>query len=194
MRVPIAVTYRDVPKTANIDSLIRRKASKLERVCDHIDSCRVAIERPNRSQRTGTEYTVRIDMTVPPGHELVVRRSSHIAGGPDDLHRAVHEAFDAAKRRLQRVSEVQRGRVKNHPEQSLHAVIDKLFDDYGFIRTVDNREVYFHRNSVVSPRFEQLRVGAGVAFTETPGDDGPQASSVRLVDRRGQPGRRRESL
>ncbi len=66
------------------------------------------------------------------------------------------------------------------------ALITRLIDDYGFIETVDGREIYFHRNSLVGDTpFEALEPGAGVAFSEEAGEEGPQASSVRVVDRRG---------
>jgi cold shock CspA family protein len=63
--------------------------------------------------------------------------------------------------------------------------VTRLFEDYGFLRSIDGAEIYFHRNSVLSPGFEALRVGAGVAFAEELGEKGPQASSVRIVDGRG---------
>lgn len=67
MQVPLKITFRDVPKTEAIEALVREKAAKLERVCDAIISCQIAIERPHRHEKTGNPYRVRIAMTVPPG-------------------------------------------------------------------------------------------------------------------------------
>ena len=55
---------------------MREKAAKLKHVCDAIISCRIAIERPHRHEKTGNPYRVRIAMTVPPGKELVVTREA----------------------------------------------------------------------------------------------------------------------
>jgi cold shock CspA family protein len=65
----------------------------------------------------------------------------------------------------------------------MHGVIAKLLDGYGFISS--NGRDLFHENSVVSDHFRDLRVGMGVAWDEELGVDGPQASSVRVIDRRG---------
>ena len=53
--------------------------------------------------------------------------------------------------------------------------------DNDTIETADGRLIYFHRNSVQPPGFEALVVGSPVAFVESAGDEGPQASAVRLL-------------
>jgi cold shock CspA family protein len=65
------------------------------------------------------------------------------------------------------------------------ASIDRLIpeEDHGFLRTVDGREIYFHRNAVVNRDFDELEVGMGVNYDEEQGVEGPQASSVRVVRR-----------
>ncbi|MEJ2428230.1 MAG: HPF/RaiA family ribosome-associated protein [Deltaproteobacteria bacterium] len=67
------------------------------------------------------------------------------------------------------------------------ALVDKLFPekDYGFLKTVDGRVLYFHRNSVLADDFDRLEIGTGVRYVETMGDKGPQASTVQIVDKPG---------
>ena len=44
--------------------------------------------------------------------------------------------------------------------------------------------MYFHRNAVLDPPgFEKLTVGARVRFAEEQGFEGPQASTVNLVEK-----------
>lgn len=185
MQLPVQVTFRDVPKSEAVDHLVHELAHKLERVCDHIDSCRVAIERPHKNTNNGGELRVRVDLTVPPGHEVVVTREGGDGQQHEDVQAVLREAFHVAQRRLQKLNEQQRDHVKRHPKQEIHAVITKLNHEYGFITTPEGREIYFHKNSVVTPTFEQLQVGNGVAFSEELGEDGPQATSIRVIDRRG---------
>jgi hypothetical protein len=89
------IHFRDVPHATPLESLVREQMAKLDRVCDHVTSCRVAIERP---QRAGTGYRVRLDVTVPPRHELVVERTPP---GNDELlpvEALVTDAFKAMQR------------------------------------------------------------------------------------------------
>ena len=72
--------------------------------------------------------------------------------------------------------------MKAHETQPV-ATVSKLDNDFGFLQTSDGREIYFHRNSVLNGAFSRLQVGARVAFAEEPGEKGPQASTVRLVDK-----------
>jgi cold shock CspA family protein len=55
--------------------------------------------------------------------------------------------------------------------------------DHGFLETPDGREIYFHRNSVLNAKFDDLVSGTEVAFAEEQGDKGPQASTVHVVGR-----------
>lgn len=187
MKVPLQITFHGVPSSPRIEELVRERASRLERFCDHLSRCRVTVEKPHRSRGSAENWQVRIDMTVPPGHELVVRRESTDHSARDGLYGVVVDAFDAARRRLERLTARQRGDVKSHPTQEVTGIVRRLFEDHGFLRTMDGRDVYFHENAVVADRFEELGMGMGVAFEEEEGDEGPQATSVRIVDSRAVP-------
>jgi cold shock CspA family protein len=106
-------------------------------------------------------------------------------GNIESIHALVREAFEALNRRVKRLNDQQTGKVKRHPEQELRAVVARLFEDHGFLRTIDGRDVYFHRHSLINEDFDRLKEGEGVAFEEEVGDEGWQATSVRVVDHRG---------
>lgn len=189
MNVPLRITYRGVEKTDAIEALIREKAAKLEQVCDHISSCRVALEMPQRHQKRGNPYRIRIDITVPPGHELVARRETTRGDIHEELSKVIRDTFDSARRQLKELVEKQRGEIKTHTEQEVRAFVSKLFREqgYGFIRTLDGRDIYFHRNAVVNEDFDNLTLGTGVHYLEEEGAEGPQASTIRVF---GKPGHR----
>lgn len=190
MQMPLELSCRGFQKTEPIDQLVNSEVDKLERVCDYMVSCRVALDMPHQQHVTGNSFRVRIDVRVPPGHEIVVKHAQTVA----DLHaehaRVIHEAFDIAGRRLRKLVEQQHGAVKSHPTHEVTGFVSKLFpgDDYGFIESLDGHDIYFHRNSVLNNDFARLEVGTGVRFVEESGEDGPQASTVQLVDK---PGARR---
>lgn len=186
MKLPLQISFHGVPKSPRIEALVRERAAKLERVCDSMNRCDVTIEKPHRSRGQAEGWQVRLDMTVPPGKELVVRRESSDRTERDGLYGVVIEAFDAARRQLEKLTDRQHGEVKYHPSDDLGGIVYRLFDDYGFIRTPDGRDVYFHRNSALDG-FDELGVGMAVAFSEEDGEEGPQASSLKIVDSRAMP-------
>jgi ribosomal subunit interface protein len=188
MKVPAEITYRNVDKTEAIDNLIHEKIAKLEKFCDHISSCRVAIEKAHEHPNSGSPYRVRFDIRVPPNHELAVVRNPGEGNQYDDLSTVIRSAFEAARKQLIELNERQRNEVKYHPEQENIAIVTKLFPEagYGFIRSSETgREIYFHRNSVLNDKFDELKEGAGVQFTEEEGMSGPQATKVHLVNKPG---------
>ena len=185
MNVPLELTFRGLEKTESIEALIREKAARLERFCDRLSSCRVVVEKPQAHQDRGAGFRVRVDMTVPPGHELVAHRGPTEGDLHEELQHLVRETFAAAERQLKELVERQRREVKRHPDQEVGALVESLAreEGYGFLRTADGRQIYFHRNSVVNDEFDALRVGAGVRYVEEQGDEGPQATTVQVLTR-----------
>jgi cold shock CspA family protein len=181
------MTFRNVRKDPAIEDLIYKQAAKLERICDYIVSCRVAVEKPQAHQRSGNPFRVRIDLTVPPDHELVVIRDSSEGDLHEELSTVIRDAFAAMRRQLRKLVEKQRRDVKAHPEQEVGGFIVRLFPEegYGFIKSLNGREIYFHKNSLLGDGFDDLSIGTGVRWVEEQGDKGPQASTLRVVDKRG---------
>lgn len=183
--VPTEISYRDVQKTDEIETLINEKVDKLEQICYNLSSCRIAIEKPQEHLRSGNPYRVRIEMNVPPGHKLVAKQESGEGEMHDNVVTVLQDVFDSAQRQLKKLVEQQHGEMKKHPRQEVQAIVKKLFQDrgYGFLETADGREFYFHKNSVLHNDFNRLEIGTGVRFVEQEGEKGPQASSVQIVDK-----------
>lgn len=185
MQVPLELHIDDSLKSSRTESLVRRRVDKLERFCDHIQSCRVAVERPSKHVSSGSGFRVRIEMRVPPQHELVAREEPGDGEVTDTLEQVIHRAFSAAERQLKELVDRQQGEVKTHEVQN--AFVVRLFkeDDYGFLKTPQEREIYFHKNSVAGDDFERLEVGTQVRFEEAMGEMGPQATTVQIIDKPG---------
>ena len=204
MEIPLKITFRDMPPSKAIENNIRERAAKLESLHDGITGCRVNLEAPHRHHHKGKPFVVRIDITVP-GGELVINRapkrleaarapnqelekdlaenhkpSKHAAH--EDAYVAIRDAFNAAERKLKDFARRRRAKVKAH-EGSVTARVTRLFpvENYGFLETRDSREIYFHKNSVMSPGFDRLEVGTEVSYSEAVGEKGPQASAVRFT-------------
>jgi cold shock CspA family protein len=188
METPVEVTFRNTAPLPDIEELVRREAAKLERYGRKLVSCRVAVEEPQRHQRAGNRYRVRIEIGAGLTKPIVVTRQP----GDSDLHRdlrtIVLDAFRTARRQLQSATERVRGeeRIPAEPRGLVERLVPEPGGEgYGFLRALDGREIYFHRNSVLNDDFERLAIGTEVRFEEEDGDHGPQASSVQIVSKPG---------
>jgi len=187
MRIPLEISYREVEKSDALELLIREKAAKLEEIQEDIVSCRIAVEKVQEHQRSGSPYRVRIVTRIPPGKELVVNREPGEGASNEQLKTAVNKAFDAMRRQVRKQKEKQLGEVKTPSQEAFlgHVVRLDPDQDFGFLRSLEGREVYFHRNSVVHDGFDRLEIGTGVRYVPQEGAQGPQASTVQIVDKPG---------
>ncbi|HEY9700028.1 MAG TPA: HPF/RaiA family ribosome-associated protein [Trichocoleus sp.] len=190
MKVPPEITYREVEKTEGIDALVQEKIDKLERMCDHISSCHIAIEKINERTRDRSPYRVRLDVTVPPGHELAAESNPSNENQHLGLDAVIRDAFRKMERQIKDLSDLQResSQSRNHVDSDeTTALVTRIFpeDGYGFIKNLSGEEIYFHRNSVLHNDFDRITVGTGVRFNATEGEKGLQATSVQIVDKPG---------
>jgi len=185
MQVPLEITFRNLGRSEAIEAEARERALELERFVPEIISCRVTIEAPHRRKRKGKLYRVLVDVRVP-GAEIVACRDPDKDSSHEDVYVAMRDAFDAARRQLEDRIRIARGKVKSR-EGPPRGTIEGLYPerDFGRITTPEGRLIYFHRNSVVNADFGRPAVGDEVRFNEQGGPDGPQASTVHLVARRG---------
>jgi cold shock CspA family protein/ribosome-associated translation inhibitor RaiA len=203
MLLPVQVTFRNIDNPAGLEEIVQKEAANLDRFYDRISSCRVVVERPQRAP-SSTIYHVRIDLTLPNG-ELVVKHTPTLHGSTQDLkegkskreaksvlehknpQRAIREAFQEMRRRLQDYSRRQVGFVKNL-EKLAEGTVKEVFPDegYGFLETTDGRQIYFNQASVLDRHFDRLRVGTRVRCAEEMGNKGPQASTVKVIHPRKQ--------
>ena len=187
MQIPPEISFRGLSPSDRLKGRIQDEVDKLERYFDGIVRCRVAVELPHRRHEDGNRYHVGIRVTVP-GRELVVSRDPGKNESHEELEVAITDAFQAMARQLEEYSREQRHEVKSH-DVPPHGEVLKLFpyEDYGFIRTPDGRDVYFHRNAVVTGDFDELEVGTEVRFAEEQGIEGPQATAVHVLGKRDLP-------
>jgi cold shock CspA family protein len=185
MDVPLELSFRGVEKTPDLEQLVEREVDKLHRA-SRFTSCRVAVEQPHQHQRTHNPYRVRIEVTMPPGKDLVVTKEPRDSDRYDNVSTVIRKAFDAMERQLKETAEKRRGDVKSHAGEAT-ALVSRLFpdEDYGFLQTPDGREIYFHRNAVLHEDYERLVIGTEVRYAETMGTKGPQASTVQIVNKPG---------
>jgi ribosome-associated translation inhibitor RaiA len=134
VKIPLQITFRNVPSSRIVKDWICAEAAKLETFYDRPMGCHVAVEVPHRHHKNGSLYHVRVNLTLPGGEivvkreptldkrlsqtgESAVRKRLELHREHRDLHLAIHESFNALARRLKDYARRQRGDVKSH---SLH--------------------------------------------------------------------------
>lgn len=181
MKLPLKITFRHMKRSEALETNIREHAAGLDKFCSQIMHCDVILEEGQRRHQQGNLFHVRIDITVPDG-EVVVCRSPQQHHAHEDPYVAVRDAFDAARRQLQDYSRRRGQQVKRLNANPIgHVTLIEPMMDFGRIGTDDGRDIYFHRNSVVNADFDDLTVGMQVQFVEESGDEGPQASTVKVI-------------
>ena len=197
MILPLQISFRNMKPSEAVEARVREEVAKLETFYKGIMHCRVVVELPHRHHTSGDLYHVRIDLTVP-GAELIVKREPSLQtslrqvdtekqsksyeahAAHKDVFVVIRDAFKEVRRQLQDYARRTRGQTKAHVPQPSGRV-SRLFpeDGYGFLRTSEGAEIYFHKNSVLHDAFNRLTIGSRVAFSEELGEKGAQASTVR---------------
>ena len=185
MKLEPQITFRNFEPAPDAEAKIRERVDKLDEFCDQIMRCVVLVDMPHKHHRNGNLFQIRIDLMVPDDEISITREAAeHVENR--DLDVAIRDAFKAAQRKLEDYVRRRRRWVKERADLP-HARVRVLVPhaDHGFLETLDGREIYFHRNSLVNGGFDDLGTGTEVTFVEELGEKGPQASTVQIVGRHG---------
>ena len=182
---PLDMVYRGVDHSESLERLIRQKVDKLERMFGHIVTARVAVERAARRVGHDALFRVRVEIHVP-NDVIVAIRDPGQGRYAETLDAAVRDAFDHATRQLLDYKHRLQGEVKI-PVRPEHARVIRVFpyEGYGFIRTPDGRELYFHENAILNGGIRDLQPGMEVRYSESVRESGPHVSSIEPVGKGG---------
>jgi ribosomal subunit interface protein len=108
MKIPLQISFHDMPVSPALEALIREKAAKLEQFHPNMTGCRVVVDKPHNHSQQGEAFAVTIEVSVP-GANLVV---NHVRN--EDANVAVRDAFLAARRQVEDHVKKQRADVR-HP-------------------------------------------------------------------------------
>ncbi len=151
-----------------IDEEVARIETHHPGVVHHIRVCLIG----TKHHRHGL-FEVHVAASVPQ-ETIVVKEKG------ERMRPAIVAAFDFLDRELREYGRKRQGLVKTHEERPM-GVVSEIFleEGYGFIRSGDGEEVYFHRNAVKDIPLEALQVGSPVSFGLESGEKGLQATWVR---------------
>ena len=96
------VFFRGIDHSQAVEDAVHKRAAKLERYSDQIQSLRVTLESPHNNHQKGRVYHVGVEALIP-SHDIVVARDQHDKHSHEDIYVAVRDAFNALERRLKAV-------------------------------------------------------------------------------------------
>jgi|SRR5690349_9018626 ribosome-associated translation inhibitor RaiA len=110
----LTISFRNLAPSDSLETEVRRRAAKLMKIGrERLIACHVVISAPNRRRQQGKLYAVNLRLELPRG-SLPINRNPPMDHAHEDAHVAIHDAFDAALRRLAEFRRRIDGRVKTH--------------------------------------------------------------------------------
>jgi len=186
MQTPVELEFQEMVASPVIEELIASHVKKLEQRYGRITACRIVVKGPGNRHQTGGLYEINIRLALPDGREVNIGRTPKADERHSDLPFAVNDAFKRARRRLQDNARRMEGMVKKHEGQPIGTVVRlDPAGEFGFLRSSDGEEIYFHRNSILDGAFSDLAVGSRVMFADEIGEKGAQATTVKLLGKHG---------
>jgi ribosome-associated translation inhibitor RaiA/cold shock CspA family protein len=188
MQVPLEVAFHNIESSDWAETEIRERVAELEKIYDRLTSCRVRVDQRATNSSGTIPPVVHIELGIPGRKDVVVSHEpDHLMRKfqRPDLHNAINEAFRIAERRLLDIKEQRDGRTKEPHHDAPNQALGQIAEidpggDFGFLLTKEGGLLYFHRNSVLSGNFDDLRRGHEVYYVDGMGDTGPVASKVRV--------------
>jgi cold shock CspA family protein len=188
MQVPLEIAFHNIGHSRWAEGEIRARVANLEKLYDRLISCRVRVDQRADNNNGTIPPVVRIELGIPGRKELVVSHEpDHLQRKfqRPDLRQAIHEAFRVAERQLHDLKELRDGRTKEPFHDSENQSLGQVAEidpsgDFGFLLTREGGLLYFHRNSILSGTFDELKRGDAVHYVQHTGDTGPTAAKVRV--------------
>jgi cold shock CspA family protein/ribosome-associated translation inhibitor RaiA len=187
-QVPLEIAFHNIESSEWAEQEIRERAADLEKLYGRLVSCRVRIDQRAKDLTGTIPPVVHIELGIPGRPDLVVshepehllRKYQH-----PDLRKAIHEAFRIAERQLLALKEKRDGRTKVGGHDAENQFLGQVAEitpaqDFGFLMTKEGGLLYFHRNSLLTGDFDDLKRGDDVYYNEDVGDTGPIATKVRV--------------
>jgi cold shock CspA family protein len=179
--IPVLEIYFDgLDKSEFVEEKIKERFQKLLRYESGIMGAYITVESPHQHRQRDRLYRVKIKLDLPT-KSLNLSRDHWKNEAHRDVYVAIRDAFKSVERQLKEYNRIKRGDVKVDFKPK-RAKISKIFYEqgYGFLETDDARELYFDANSVLADKFDKLELGQEVRYSEEPGNEGPQASTVAI--------------
>lgn len=101
------VVFRGIDHSQAVEEAVQKRAEKLARFSDEIQSLKVILESPHNNHHKGKVFHVGVEAQIP-NHDIVVSHDQHDKHSHEDIYVAIRDAFNAVERRIKSVYDKQR--------------------------------------------------------------------------------------
>lgn len=117
MKTPLEISFKGLEKSRAVEAKVAERAERLERHFDRMTNIRVVVSAPNKLAHKGKHFEVKIEIGIPGGAPVIISEEPAGNDARSDLLIAIRDAFDAAGRRLDELSERMGGTSKRSERQ-----------------------------------------------------------------------------
>ena len=114
MQSPVQIDFQGMKPREALRAVSAEHVAGLEDRFGRITACRVVVKAPSEHHRTGGLYEIHIRLALPDGKEVDIRRTPRLDERHADVHFALDDAFNRARRQLQDQVRRMQGHVKTH--------------------------------------------------------------------------------
>lgn len=107
------VVFRGIDHSPAVEEAVQKRAEKLERFSDQIQSLRVTLDSPHNNHHKGKVFHVGVEAFLP-NHDIVVNHGQHDKHSHEDIYVAIRDSFDAVERQIKEFYEKQRRQSRNN--------------------------------------------------------------------------------
>ncbi|MEW6101699.1 MAG: HPF/RaiA family ribosome-associated protein [Candidatus Omnitrophota bacterium] len=105
MQEPLEIIFRHAPKNTQLEGYILEQSKHLEKFFQRVVSCKVTVDKPQKSGLPAGLYKVRVDVGLPRRREIIIKKEAKISATFDEICVLIKEAFKAAARELEEIKE-----------------------------------------------------------------------------------------
>ena len=120
MNNPLEVSFRGIPQSQLVESVIQEKFEKVKRINKDIIKCHVVMEKLSNHHQKGNAYCVRLDLRLPHFSDIVVSEDSK--EGEVLLASAVRETFKKAQSLMREQLERHIKKIQPHGQKEILAL------------------------------------------------------------------------
>src|SRR4051794_5494880 len=165
MQIGPEVSFHNLEPSPAAEDDIHEHVERLERIYGRLTTVRVRVDQRNQNQNGTIPPVVHIEISVPGHGEIVVAHEpDHLQRKfqAPDLYNAINEAFRIAEQRLAKYKDKLTDRTAEQTHEATQEFVGQIAElhadeNYGFLMNKEGALLYFHRNSVLTGGFDELR-------------------------------------